>query len=696
MAQNFKKKRLSTSDTADESGEFHRNPSTVKADQKALTVVQDLSWGSFLPLISVFIKHGPLAIYYQRASRGGLRLGTLLCFFKVSVSAPLKINDSHYLDTPHVTYWKIHYHVVKVCCDHLDRIEKIIQTHIPKCTGYVKKLLATNVGRAWEAWLTETLILRGTAKQLGKQEGVPLERVILISRYASLLKILKLDSILDNCVPIMPHPNQNKAMLYPFVAVMFGVWDVFLALLGLIVPRKTSSPNFKDPYKIGIAAAWGTEGMDKNQKDDLFWWRKSSVDPSHVIYMFEREDIQPTRNNVTQVQNLGIKSVALNSKFLGDNPGLLIKGDTAQHFLIPLQRLGLALKLGWKGLAADDFSRAVLALVSWQYFTGNKLSDIYKTLNLKVVFHFEDAGMDMISLASAMNDSIRIGTHWASHTGINQTSSRCHQVYFFWGRHDAQLVLDAMTTSRSLLIAGCFLSDHSNKTAYRDAQEAANGMRKRGARYILTLLDGSASCPNFYKFFLQWLVDDPSLGLLIKSKSKSWKEVSKNGLNGLVKRANNTNRIYIIDPKASPADATLFSDFAVGISSISALAVAALNESRVIFLDYERIDQGPQSSYCILHSLGLNRCVFYEPELLRQAVVDYFENPSANPNLGDATPILDQLDPFRDGKASQRIGEFVTSYLEALNRGSNSDDATRYATDKYAEKWGKDKVIRRS
>jgi hypothetical protein len=111
-------------------------------------------------------------------------------------------------------------------------------------------------------------------------------------------------------------------------------------------------------------------------------------------------------------------------------------------------------------------------------------------------------------------------------------------------------------------------------------------------------------------------------------------------------------------------------------------------------LDYERIDQGPRKPYCILHSLDPNRCVFYEPDLLRQAIVDYFEDPDSNPDLGDATPILDQLDPFRDGKASQRIGEFVAWYLENLDGGLNTDDAVRSAMDKYAEKWGQDKIVR--
>ena len=190
-------------------------------------------------------------------------------------------------------------------------------------------------------------------------------------------------------------------------------------------------------------------------------------------------------------------------------------------------------------------------------------------------------------------------------------------------------------------------------------------------------------------------MEDPCLGLLIKSKGKSWKEVQNDGLNGLVERAKNSNRIHEMNPLASPADAAISSDFTVGITSISALAVAALQGNRVIYLDYERVDQGPQKNYCILHSLGSNRCVFYEAQLLRQAITDYFNNPAANPNLGNATPILDKIDPFRDGKASQRIGEFVSSYLEELDNGLSSDDAVRFATNQFAEKWGQDKIVRR-
>ena len=179
---------------------------------------------------------------------------------------------------------------------------------------------------------------------------------------------------------------------------------------------------------------------------------------------------------------------------------------------------------------------------------------------------------------------------------------------------------------------------------------------------------------------------------MIKSKGKSWDLVQKYGLGGLVEQAIETGRLYVMDPKATPADAALLTDFAVGITSVSAIAVAALQGARVLYLDYEKLDQSDLKPYGIFHSLGPKRCVFYDPESLKEAVLEHTNNLESNPCLGDASSILDQLDPFRDGKSSQRIGEYITWYLEGLEENLEKNTALRRATDKYAKKWGKDKV----
>jgi hypothetical protein len=696
MSPSNDKNLSSGSQKTEDPKQYHRNLSPGSYDHKALAVVQDLSWGSLFPLFAVYIKHGPLLVYYLRTSRGGLRLCSILSFLKIIIATPIEINDLHYTSTTHVNYWNTQHLVVNACNKQFDRIEYLINKHLPKCTSYMKKLLASNVNKAWQTWLLEASFLEATAQLLGKQENVIGDRVFLISRYAYLLKTHKIVSSADSKVFIHPQLNQNKAVLFPLAAIGLSFFGVCRSLFSFRFSAKKSNPtNPPNLFKIGLAAAWGIEGTDKSEKDDLHWWRNSSINANRLIYMFEREDIQPTRSRIKQAENLGIQSVDLKPKFTGDFPNLLVKNNETLSVLKSFQNFCFQLKLASKIIFSDRFTQAVLALVSWQFYNGNKLANVYKKLNLKGVFHFEEGGMDFISLASFMNNSIRFGTHWASHTGINYTSVRNHQVYFLWGNHDKKFALDSGSTSQTLLLAGCFLSNHSHKEEHQKARERLNIIRKKGVRYILTLLDNSLPCPEFYRFFLQWLEEDPYLGLLIKSKGQSWKNVQDDGLDGLVEHAINSNRLYEMDSSASPVDAAILTDFAVGITSITALVAAALNGSRIIFLDYEQVDQGPQNPYCTLHSLGSNRCVFYEPSLLRKAIINYFKNPDSNPTLGDATPVLDQFDPFRDGKASQRIGEFVGWYLEELDGGSNPDKAVRSSTERYAKKWGQDKVIRR-
>jgi hypothetical protein len=283
---------------------------------------------------------------------------------------------------------------------------------------------------------------------------------------------------------------------------------------------------------------------------------------------------------------------------------------------------------------------------------------------------------------------------------MDNVAARSHDVFFFWGQHDVQVALDSGCVSRHMLVSGCFLTGRSNPQARDEAQSMVSDFRKRGVDYVLAIFDTSTPTSNFHLFLLEWLIEDPKLGLLIKSKGrKSWDELigptsADDRLGEILQRARDTQRIHRMSSYVSPGDAALAADFTVGVGSISSTTVAALQGARVLFVDYERLDQGAQSPYTTFHSLGPNRCIFYDLGTLKQEVLKYTANPKSNPHLGDVSPILHQLDSFCDSGASRRIAEYVEWYMKGLARGLGRDEATRSATRKYAEKWGKDKVVR--
>ena len=55
-------------------------------------------------------------------------------------------------------------------------------------------------------------------------------------------------------------------------------------------------------------------------------------------------------------------------------------------------------------------------------------------------------------------------------------------------------------------------------------------------------------------------------------------------------------------------------------------------------------------------------------------------------------PLLQEIDPFRDGLAGQRIGQYLRCYLEGWDDGQDRDTALARADLRYAEEWGAGKV----
>jgi hypothetical protein len=60
--------------------------------------------------------------------------------------------------------------------------------------------------------------------------------------------------------------------------------------------------------------------------------------------------------------------------------------------------------------------------------------------------------------------------------------------------------------------------------------------------------------------------------------------------------------------------------------------------------------------------------------------------------FGDWSPILDDLDPFRDGKAAYRITTYLNWLLEGFNQGRDRETILSDAAERYSQKWGADKI----
>ncbi len=681
----------------------HQNPN--HSPRSIYVLVQNLTWLSIFPLIKMCSK-GSLCVHYYHASPGGLQLISLLRRMRLVSREPTRIKEIYWRDSPQGQVWNFRHLSFRACSAQLEKIECITRTCLPSLGCSEKKFYALSVRKTWEAWLEPVLLLRRTGKHLAYEKNLPLEQVVLVSPFASLIEFLELDQSSAEEIAVISQPFRNKVLPYSLGASWLSLWRLVSKWASLLVKLFTfSAPLNKESQNVGIEAAWRLSPPDRPNEvalDDLFWWRESAIPPERIRYFYDRQNIQPTAERLKQTRALGIQSTLLDPRFCGDAPELLLKKPephkTVRSLLYDLRLSG---RLVRQALFSDDLTRSVVSIVHWYYTKAEGLADIYKSLGLRALFYTNEGGFDVFSLAAKSADAIRIGFHWTCLLGIDNVSARSHDVFFFWGKHDVQVALDSGSVSKHMLVSGCFFTGRSNPQARNGAKSIVSDFRKRGVNYVITLFDNSDPAPNFYRFFMEWLVEDPKLGLLIKSKGRrSWEGLKidhqsvDDRFGEILQRARDTQRIHFLSNDSSPGDAAVAANFAVGMGTFSAIAVAALQGARVLYMDYERLSQGAQSPYSIFHSLGHNRCVFYDLKTLKQEVLQHAANPKSNPHLGDASRILHRLDSFCDGGASCRIAEYVEWYMEGVDQGLDRDEATLSATRKYAEKWGKDKVVR--
>jgi hypothetical protein len=677
------------------------------ASPPALMVFESLGVLSFFPILKMFARFGVIQIHYVSASSFGLKIIRILKVLGVVKSSCL-MGGYLEIDTEYATYYGTYFVAFKICHLKLKEIEQVVSVFFPGLSEYSKNLLAAGVKSAWIYNLAYLIWLQAYAERVAKELNISLDRVAVVSIYATLVNELQSGSPFPKGpVPIISQPFRNFVIqnlcwsIYKSIKNLY--WSIRGSLARLFYAKrfvsKLSSKNCLP--KIAFAAVFGIN-KDREQLglwDDLKWWEGSGIPSNRLVYCYDRPEFQPTAEKVEFTDSMGIQSFVLDYRFSGDSSRLILDKFVQKPIWPSFLEVLKVLKWSFRAFFPGTLSQSVIAQ-SISHLVGAKwLATYYRALNVKGVLHHQLISADWHSLAAELSDGCRFGyarSYLPALSGITIGM----QAFFCWGANDAKAYKDSGCISKYLLIAGSSIRSSQPQAETRNKYlTMVDRVRISGANYVLALFDSSFDSKEFYSFFLNWLVKDPNLGLIVKSKggekASPWFDVQADGLGGLVERALKTGRLQIASARASPADIATIVDFSVGIGTYSAVVMSALEGARVFFVDFERMDQGmAMQSTFLLHTLGPNRCVFYDFGSVKRAVLEFVNNPESAPDLGNASPVLDLIDPFRDGLASQRISEYIKWYMDGRDNGLNRDDALLQATEKYAAKWGEDKVVR--
>jgi len=250
-------------------------------------------------------------------------------------------------------------------------------------------------------------------------------------------------------------------------------------------------------------------------------------------------------------------------------------------------------------------------------------------------------------------------------------------------------------------VAVGFIGDYRFKILKKPATIIRNQLQVNGAKHILAYFDESSSDDKRwgtnndldYEFLLEKVLSNPWLGLIIKPKKPFSLSTKPGSLLQMLELAKDSGRCIIIEDGTlknhyPPAIAALASDVAISghIFGGTAGFESALAGTPTIILDQENWQKSK------LYNLGKGKVVFNDWENLWYACKDYFDYKCKIDGFGDWSPMLDELDPFRDGRAAERVGTYLKWLLDGFKEGLTRESILSDAAEKYASKWGYDNI----
>ena len=137
------------------------------------------------------------------------------------------------------------------------------------------------------------------------------------------------------------------------------------------------------------------------------------------------------------------------------------------------------------------------------------------------------------------------------------------------------------------------------------------------------------------------------------------------------------------------AAAALAADVAIHGHFFAATAgvESALTGTPTLMLDREGFSTSP------LYKLSLGRVIFKNWDDLWKACQDHWNAPQGMPGFGDWSSVINDIDPFRDGRAAERMGTYLEWIMEGFKAKLPRETILADAAERYSEMWGKDKVF---
>ena len=325
----------------------------------------------------------------------------------------------------------------------------------------------------------------------------------------------------------------------------------------------------------------------------------------------------------------------------------------------------------------------IWSVASWRAF--------FRRHNIVAFIQTSETGTRLLAQSIAIDRAggMSFGTHWSHFTFDNVDHARDHSVYFSWGPFYKRKFL-----AEGWIIGSLVFTGHISFPGLRipSIERYREQCMQNGAKRVVCFFDNSHGTGShysrqmivgLYRRLIEEVLSDLEFGLIVKPVGDL--PASLNEVSEVLRRAVATGRCIVLDNRISPGDAALAADCVVGSGFSSAVIQAVTRGKPGLHADLSGCKDNE------FHKWGDGLVVFTDLDSLMAALRKRLAEGESSP-IGDHTPVLRQIDPFCDGAGAQRMGRYLTTYLDAINSGAGRDEALLRAKHDYQMQFGADKV----
>lgn len=461
---------------------------------------------------------------------------------------------------------------------------------------------------------------------------------------------------------------------------------------GKVGRRETAPPCLALQY-------YGHFNLEQPQRySDFFFWQQSDFPGERLLALFNIPKDPIDAEKAAALSRHGMRGLALRHDAAAA-PEAAVHADTA--FLSNLGGAAKVLAGALRPLEAGWLDGQRLAFRSQKDYWKR----LFERQNVKVFATWFKYNGDHCAIGDALRElGGALAVYQRSYEG-NATVQTALLADVYFGFSCNGVALEAAAgSSIDCYVATGYLGDHRFALVRDEADKVRRTLQQNGARRIAAYFD-EGSFPDarwgvdarrlqeHYAFLLEKLLGESDFGLVLKPKVPATLNKRLGPVGALLERAVATGRCHVyhegvLQGAAPPAQAALSADLAIhgSVASGTAAVEAALAGVPTVLLDDDGWSMSP------LCRLGVGRVVFNDWNALWNTWNDNRTGLGAVSGFADWSPILDEIDPFRDGQAAKRMGTFLKWMIEGFSAGQSREAVLAQAAERYRQAWGEDKI----